>query len=261
MNHMFYQASAFNQPLNNWDVSSVTDMLRMFYQASAFNQPLNNWDVSSVTNMIGMFERASAFNQPLNNWDVSKVTVMGFMFTSTSAFDQPLNSWDVSKVTNMIGMFERASAFNQPLDNWDVSKVTHMGPMFHGASAFSQTLSCWNFRTDVDTFYIFNGSPAASLTHYITKTDFNPHLQVPPSVQKTLMTVIALVLREVTSTVLHVPRPSGTVSTEGNSAECTPCPAGSYPSADQKRCIVLCEWTYVYCKFMRSVCRRNICIW
>ena len=37
---MFYKASAFNQPLDNWDVSSVTDMAAMFYAASAFNQNL-----------------------------------------------------------------------------------------------------------------------------------------------------------------------------------------------------------------------------
>ena len=51
MNGMFEEASNFNQPLNDWDVSSVTNMSCMFYGASSFNQPLNDWDVSSVTNM------------------------------------------------------------------------------------------------------------------------------------------------------------------------------------------------------------------
>ena len=48
---MFYQAHAFNQPLNNWDTSKVTDMSYMFNRAEAFDQPLNNWDTSKVTNM------------------------------------------------------------------------------------------------------------------------------------------------------------------------------------------------------------------
>ena len=48
----------------------------MFRNASAFNQPLNNWDVSNVTTMDGMFKEALEFNQPLNNWDVSNVTTM-----------------------------------------------------------------------------------------------------------------------------------------------------------------------------------------
>ena len=48
----------------------------MFIYASGFNQPLNNWDVSKVTDMHGMFRYASGFNQPLDSWDVSKVTDM-----------------------------------------------------------------------------------------------------------------------------------------------------------------------------------------
>ena len=48
----------------------------MFADAEAFNQPLNNWNVSNVRDMYGMFANAEAFNQPLNNWNVSKVTDM-----------------------------------------------------------------------------------------------------------------------------------------------------------------------------------------
>ena len=51
---MFADAYAFNQPLNNWDTSKVTNMENMFYRAEAFNQPLNNWDTSKVTDMRGM---------------------------------------------------------------------------------------------------------------------------------------------------------------------------------------------------------------
>ena len=96
MHAMFFNASAFNQPLNNWNVSSVTDMTTMFAKASAFNQPLNNWNVSNVTYMTSMFAKASAFNQPLNNWDVSSVVEMNFMFYNASAFNQDLSMWCVS---------------------------------------------------------------------------------------------------------------------------------------------------------------------
>ena len=44
----------------------------MFKGAESFNQPLNKWNVSKVTNMNSMFNEASSFDQPLNNWDVSK---------------------------------------------------------------------------------------------------------------------------------------------------------------------------------------------
>ena len=41
--------------------------------ATSFNQPLNDWNVSKVTDMIGMFCGAISFNQPLNKWNVSNV--------------------------------------------------------------------------------------------------------------------------------------------------------------------------------------------
>ena len=34
--------------INNWNVSNVTYMENMFRSATAFNQPLNNWNVSSA---------------------------------------------------------------------------------------------------------------------------------------------------------------------------------------------------------------------
>ena len=70
---MFRDAAAFNQPLNNWDVSSVTSMYSMFRFAAAFNQPLYAWDVSSVTVMSDMFRDAFNFNQDLSGWDVANV--------------------------------------------------------------------------------------------------------------------------------------------------------------------------------------------
>ena len=114
MRGMFYEASNFNQPLNEWDVSSVNNMECMFYGAYNFNQPLNAWDVSSVTDMEFMFWQASNFNQPLNDWDVSSVTNMWHMFAGAFSFNQPLNDWDVSSVTNMEFMFEGSKMLELP---------------------------------------------------------------------------------------------------------------------------------------------------
>ncbi|GMH63594.1 hypothetical protein TrRE_jg9160, partial [Triparma retinervis] len=40
MERMFGDAKAFNQPIGNWDVSSVTTMMKMFYAAPVFDQPI-----------------------------------------------------------------------------------------------------------------------------------------------------------------------------------------------------------------------------
>jgi surface protein len=56
MSAMFESASLFNQPVNNWDVSSVTNMMDMFNSASNFNQALDSWDVSNVVSMDNMLD-------------------------------------------------------------------------------------------------------------------------------------------------------------------------------------------------------------
>lgn len=53
LSSVFVHALAFNQPLENWDVSKVTQMKNMFIGASRFNQPIGDWDVSGVTSMTG----------------------------------------------------------------------------------------------------------------------------------------------------------------------------------------------------------------
>jgi surface protein len=141
MQLIFGDATSFNQPLDNWDVSQVTNMFAMFSGATSFNQPLNNWDVNNVTDMYGMFYGAESFDQPLNNWDVSQVTNMRRMFEEASSFNQPLDNWDVSQVTNMIGMFTSATAANPDVSNWDVSSVGRMRNMFEDSNLSIENLT------------------------------------------------------------------------------------------------------------------------
>jgi len=150
--------NTFNQPIGNWDVSNVTDMLGMFAD-SQFNQPIGDWDVSNVTDMLGMFAD-SQFNQPIGDWDVSNVTDMSGMF-SKSQFNQPIGDWDVSNVTDMSRMFQY-SPFNQPIGNWDVSNVTDMSQLFSGTNdnpdTFNQPIGDWNVSNVTDMGGMFSES-------------------------------------------------------------------------------------------------------
>ena len=135
------------------DLSLCWDMSNMFYNATAFNQPLNSWDIGKVTNMSNMFYNATAFDQPLNSWDVSKVTNMYYMFTNASAFNQPLDLWDVSKVTNMTSMFENTT-FDQPIGDWDIRSVTKMESMFYNTTLstnhYDDLLTGWTTTYELD---------------------------------------------------------------------------------------------------------------
>jgi len=145
----------FNQNLNTWNVSRVTDMSTMFGSAAAFNNGslindgsnnLNNWYAPLCRTFSSMFNGASAFNQSiLSLVDTSGITLdaigngvnLSSMFGSAPRFNQNVSNWNVSRVTTMASMFNVATAFNQNLNSWNVSRVTTMASMFTGATNFN----------------------------------------------------------------------------------------------------------------------------
>ncbi len=124
---MFRDATSFNQPLNLWDTSSVTDIHSMFNGATSFNQDISDWDTSSVTRMSSMFSDASSFNQDISDWDTSKVTDMEDMFDGASAFNQSLGSWNISNVTDMTSMLNSTALstanYAATLIGWSLQSV------------------------------------------------------------------------------------------------------------------------------------------
>jgi surface protein len=158
MDGMFWSAFDFNQNISNWDVSSVTNMRSMFIGARYFNQDISNWDVSSVTNMLRMFHFSYSFNQDISNWDVSSVTDMSYMFEFTYDFNQDISNWNVSSVTNMYSMFSHSYSFNQDIGNWDVSSVTKMGNMFSQTYSFNRDIGIWDVSIVTNMYNMFGNA-------------------------------------------------------------------------------------------------------
>ena len=95
MDKMFQGCAAFDQPLERWDVSSVTSLDYIFATCSVFNQPLNGWGkkMKNLTYAEGVFFGCTRFNQPLDQWDVSHVLSFDDLLTDATAFNQDLSSW------------------------------------------------------------------------------------------------------------------------------------------------------------------------
>ena len=155
MSAMFYNASAFNQDIGNWNTANVTDMSGLFDSASAFNQDIGNWNTSHVTDMSGMFHGASTFNQNIGNWDTTNVIYMNSMFYGAGVFNQNIGNWNTANVTTMFQMFRDAHVFNQPIGGWNTAHVTDMSNMFYVASAFNQNIGTWNTATVINMSGMF----------------------------------------------------------------------------------------------------------
>ncbi len=82
-NGMFSGATSFNQPLDNWNMSAVSDARSMFHNAVAFNQDLSGWNGPFVSRMENLFRNAVSFRQDISTWDFGYLTNADNMFSGT----------------------------------------------------------------------------------------------------------------------------------------------------------------------------------
>ena len=161
----FSQNNVFNQDISMWDTSSATNMSYMFNACSAFTQNLPNWNVSSVTNVIGLFQNASNFNGTLTNWNLPLATSLQATFNTARRFNQPIDQFGItSACTSLHTAFYRADDFNQSLASWDVSGVTSMYRTFRNAGNFQGTgLNNWNTSSCTNFTDTFRNSQSLSV--------------------------------------------------------------------------------------------------
>ena len=148
-----FSSSNYNAPLDNWDVSAVTEMNECFSNAQLFNQDIGMWNVSSCTNFQNMFSGAVVFNQNLANWNTSSATKTDGMFRNALQFNGALTNWTLPNVTNVQSMFQSCANFNQPVDQLGItSACTNMQFMFYVAGVFNQSMPSWDV-SGVTSFY------------------------------------------------------------------------------------------------------------
>jgi len=161
MQQMFNSSDNFNQNIDAWDVSAVTNMSEMFQDAFDFNQDFLTWDTGSVTDMSYMFNASfgtswGSFNGDVSNFDTSSVLTMRKMFNNCNEFNQNVGSWIVTNVTNMELMFANNYIFNQNLNSWNVSKVIDFRQMFANCSAFNGNVTSWTPVAAIDMDNMFS---------------------------------------------------------------------------------------------------------
>jgi len=152
--------------LNNWDVSTITNMSGLFFFSEFNALDVSQWNVINVVNMAAMFS-SSTFNGDLSDWKVGNVENMGSMF-SYSPFNGDIGSWNVSNVTSMSAMFFNATDFDQNISNWQVNNVADMSSIFENATSFNQDLSLWSLSS------LEPGGLGSSLTSSFDNSGMSP---------------------------------------------------------------------------------------
>ena len=95
-------AAAVYGPINDWDVSRVTEMRNLFcypYMEDScfwFDEDLNSWDTSRVTSMYRTLMGVPYFNGNISAWDVSRVVDWDGFLSGADSFDQKL-CWDTEE--------------------------------------------------------------------------------------------------------------------------------------------------------------------
>ena len=224
-----------------WDTSNVTNMAFMFQNNLAnkvktrgYDNNINNWNVSQVTNMRGMFagdsNTTASFNQDIstkpvtigtgtpvettyNAWNPKNVNQFGYinettntafiahgMFAYNSSFNQPIGGWQITTGSTVYlrDMFFNAFNFNQPISQsiqtidsetyeaWNVKKVISLRNTFFRAESFNQNINNWNISSSISlhqTFYralnfnqplnLWNTSNVTTLSSTFSDTKFN----------------------------------------------------------------------------------------
>jgi surface protein len=171
---MFVNASSFNSPIGNWDISSVNNMQQLFTGASSFNQDISSWDVSNIFGMSAMFSGASSFNQPIGNWNVSQVSGIGDMFNYATSFNQDISSWNIRSLFGASGFLNGATSFSPQ------SNTTHMDNLLTQWAALPSIPSYITLSAD-DSFYSnagvagYNTLTSAPYNWTITAYLLGPH--------------------------------------------------------------------------------------
>jgi hypothetical protein len=145
---MFADATLFNNggvnDMDNWDASSLNDIIGMFRNCVGFNQDLPSWDVSNCTSFASVFENCTAFNGDVSTWNVSNATTVGSMFASCPSFNQDISGWNVSGIQSFNTFLSNNTAFDQDLSSWVLSSATDCRNMFINGKSVNFNVSGWD---------------------------------------------------------------------------------------------------------------------
>ena len=159
---MFAGGTAFNNGgntgINNWTFKNTgsVSLAHMFRFNTNFNQPIDNWNISNVNNLVEFMRGASGFNQTVTSFisNISNSLAIQQIFDGSSA-QADWSQFAFQYVNGSAGYaFQGNSNFNGNVSNWQIpSTVTSMVRMMRGSGIsgtdFTDSIVGW-------AVYIYN---------------------------------------------------------------------------------------------------------
>jgi surface protein len=102
-------------PVEEWNLSAVTNMAFVFESDGVFNADISKWNVAGVLNMLNLFYGKRTFNADISKWNVERVSVFTQMFVGATSFNVDISSWNVASATDIRALFYGATSFNRAL--------------------------------------------------------------------------------------------------------------------------------------------------
>lgn len=154
INGICISSGSFNQRVNAWDVSEVTDAGFTFAEAINFNREIN-WYAPNIQWVNAFLLNAKKFNKDITIRGAKPKSMSSFL-EGASSFNSKINV-DTSECGNFSGMFMAASKFNQPI-NFNFGKAVSLNNFLSGAKEFNQPVDFGNMPLLTEAYYLFADS-------------------------------------------------------------------------------------------------------
>lgn len=142
MNFMFNKCYAItsNLQIQDWNTNKVTTMQAMFqadsyganYAAEMKTLHIENWDMSSVTDIGWMFYGQKGLTSlDLSKWDTSKIQIFHHLFAHcTNLVPLGIENWDTSSAKTFNALFHNTAAASYDISRWNTSNSESFSQMF-----------------------------------------------------------------------------------------------------------------------------------
>ncbi|WP_334459421.1 BspA family leucine-rich repeat surface protein [Acinetobacter soli] len=145
----------FNQRVDFWNLSDVTQAAAVFFNNRDFNREIK-WNAPKLNSLTDFLRGASKFNKNITIKNAKPVSISGLLDRAIS-FNSKIDV-DTSECFDFTAMLRDAERFNQSISNLDFRKATRLSNMLEGTRSFNQQFEIGTLPLLEEAQYLFASS-------------------------------------------------------------------------------------------------------